>query len=106
MHRPMVYLSFYILETMTLFLHIVGQKVSSHSVPYTIAYAREIATIQNTTFGGIQGFSKKPATAWTDDSGNFAGIIHQERNWTYVLVDGAGHEVPEFQPEFVSVSLL
>ncbi|KAI0695227.1 alpha/beta-hydrolase [Cytidiella melzeri] len=56
-------------------------------------------TIQNTTFGGIQGFSKKPSTPWFDDSGNFAGIVHQERNWTYILVAKAGHEVPEYQPE-------
>ena len=59
--------------------------------------------IQNTTFGGIQGFSQRPSTPWFDDSGNFAGVVHQERNWTYVLVQGAGHEVPEFQPEFVRI---
>ena len=64
-----------------------------------------LVTIQNTTFGGIQGFSKKPSTPWYDDSGNFAGIVHQERNWTYILVQGAGHEVPEYQPGFVSFFL-
>ncbi|KAI0777947.1 Alpha/Beta hydrolase protein [Irpex lacteus] len=56
-------------------------------------------TIQNTTFGGIQGFTRKPATPWYDDAGNFAGVVHQERNWTYILVDKAGHEVPEYQPQ-------
>lgn len=60
-------------------------------------FASEVV-IQNTTFGGIQGFTKKPQTPFTDDEGNFLGIVHQERNWTYVLVDNAGHEVPEFNP--------
>ncbi|TDL15662.1 alpha/beta-hydrolase [Rickenella mellea] len=55
-------------------------------------------TIQNTTFGGIQGFVRKPSTPWNDDAGNFAGIVHQERNWTYVLFKGAGHEVPLYAP--------
>ena len=41
---------------------------------------------------------KKPSTPWTDDSGNFAGIIHQERNWTYVLFKGASHLVPQKVP--------
>ncbi len=59
-------------------------------------------TIQNTTFGGIQGFTKKPQTPWYDDQGRFAGIVHQERDWTYVLVDHAGHQVPLYAPESVS----
>ncbi|OJA14522.1 hypothetical protein AZE42_12633 [Rhizopogon vesiculosus] len=50
-----------------------------------------LVAIQNTTFGGIQGFTRKPSTPWYDDDGEFAGIVHQERNWTYVLVDHAGH---------------
>ena len=50
------------------------------------------------TFGGIQGFTKKPSTPWFDDDGNFAGIVHQERNLTYVLFEGAGHLVPEWKP--------
>ena len=58
-------------------------------------------TIQNTTFGGTQGFSKKPSTVWTNDRGEFAGIVHQERNWTFVLFTGAGHLVPQNQPENV-----
>ena len=53
---------------------------------------------QNTTFGGIQGFSRRPSTQWIDDDGQFAGIVHQERNWTYVLVKGAGHRLPQQQP--------
>ncbi|OJT10630.1 Carboxypeptidase sxa2 [Trametes pubescens] len=54
--------------------------------------------IQNFTFGGIQGFTRKPSTPWYDDDGNVAGIVHQERNLTYVLVAGAGHEVPQWRP--------
>jgi carboxypeptidase D len=59
-------------------------------------------SLQNTTFGGVQGFSRKPATRWYDDSGKFAGIVHQERNWTYVLFDNVGHTVPADLPEQVS----
>ncbi|KAI0349727.1 alpha/beta-hydrolase [Trametes cingulata] len=54
--------------------------------------------IQNMTFGGVQGFSRKPSTPWFDDDGNFAGIVHQERGVTYVLIAGAGHLVPEWKP--------
>ena len=46
----------------------------------------------------MQGFTRKPATPWFDDDGELAGIVHQERNWTYVLVAGAGHRVPQQQP--------
>jgi len=55
-------------------------------------------SIQNTTFGGIQGFTRPPSTPWFDDNKQFAGIVHQERNWTYVLIKGAGHLVPQQQP--------
>ncbi|PIL29080.1 hypothetical protein GSI_09128 [Ganoderma sinense ZZ0214-1] len=54
--------------------------------------------IQNMTFGGIQGFTEKPSTPWFDDEGAFAGIVHQERNLTYVLFEGAGHMVPQWRP--------
>ncbi|KAI9568045.1 alpha beta-hydrolase [Boletus coccyginus] len=47
--------------------------------------------IQNTTFGGIQGFTRKPSTPWYNDAGELAGIVHQERGWTYALVAHAGH---------------
>jgi len=54
--------------------------------------------IQNTTFGGIQGFSRQPKTPWYNDYGEFAGIVHQERGWKYVLVARAGHLVPYTNP--------
>ncbi|KAI0773268.1 Alpha/Beta hydrolase protein [Trametes elegans] len=54
--------------------------------------------IQNTTFGGIQGFTRRPSTPWFDDNGERGGIVHQERNWTYVLVEDAGHLVPQMNP--------
>ncbi|KAG6377286.1 Alpha/Beta hydrolase protein [Boletus reticuloceps] len=47
--------------------------------------------IQNTTFGGIQGFTRRPETPWYNDACEFAGIVHQERGWTYILVAHAGH---------------
>lgn len=54
--------------------------------------------IQNMTFGGQQGFTRKPATPWFDDDGAFAGIVHQERGLAYVLFQGAGHLVPMWKP--------
>ncbi|CCM06968.1 uncharacterized protein FIBRA_09282 [Fibroporia radiculosa] len=59
---------------------------------------RAAVVIQNTTFGGIQGFSQPPSTPWYADDGSFAGIVHQERNWTYLLFKGAGHLVAQQQP--------
>lgn len=55
--------------------------------------------IQNFTFGGIRGFTARPSTPFSDTDGNFAGIIHQERNVTYALFDGAGHMVPTNKPK-------
>ncbi|EJD07280.1 alpha/beta-hydrolase [Fomitiporia mediterranea MF3/22] len=55
--------------------------------------------IQNTTFGGIQGFTKRPQTPFTDADGNVLGLVHQERGLTYVIVEHSGHEVPEFNPK-------
>ncbi|KAF7313192.1 Alpha/beta-hydrolase [Mycena kentingensis (nom. inval.)] len=64
-----------------------------------VAHRGTEAVIQNMTFGGTQGFTRKPATPWTDDKGNFAGIVHQERNLTYALFKGAGHLVPSQAPQ-------
>jgi carboxypeptidase D len=50
------------------------------------------------TFGGIQGFTRKPSTPFSDDHGNFAGIVHQERGLTYALFHGASHQVPQSVP--------
>jgi len=70
-----------------------------------VAHLGTEVTIQNTTFGGTQGFTRKPSTPWFDDDGNFAGIVHQERNLTYVLFVGAGHMVPQYVPAAASVFL-
>ncbi|KAF7356332.1 Carboxypeptidase [Mycena venus] len=63
-----------------------------------IAHRGTEVTIQNTTFGGTQGFTRKPSTPWNDDSGKPAGIVHQERGWTYVLFSGTGHLIPAKTP--------
>lgn len=55
------------------------------------------------TFGGIRGFTRRPSTPWSDADGNYAGIIHQERNVTYALVIGAGHLVPGDKPKSVCI---
>ena len=59
--------------------------------------------IQNTTFGGIQGFTQRPSTPFFDSQGNFAGKVHQERNLTFALFAGAGHLIPGTKPDSVSV---
>ncbi|KZW00798.1 alpha/beta-hydrolase [Exidia glandulosa HHB12029] len=64
-----------------------------------VAHRGTEVVIQNFTFGGVQGFSRKPSTPWFDDEGAFAGIVHQERNVTYLLFDKAGHFVPQWEPE-------
>ncbi|KAK7037693.1 hypothetical protein VNI00_010919 [Paramarasmius palmivorus] len=61
--------------------------------------------IQNTTFGGIQGFTRRPSTPFKDDNGNTVGIIHQERNVTYALFENAGHFVPRSVPEVAFIFL-
>ncbi|TEB36635.1 alpha/beta-hydrolase [Coprinellus micaceus] len=77
----------------------VGVVLFSGNNDFLIPHLGTEIAIQNTTFGGIQGFSKKPSTPWYDDSGNFAGIIHQERGWTYSLFYGAGHMIPAQTPK-------
>ncbi|KAH9479549.1 Carboxypeptidase Y-like protein [Psilocybe cubensis] len=57
----------------------------------------EIA-IQNTTFGGIQGFTRKPSTPWKNDKGEFGGVVHQERGWTYGLLYASGHLFGQSNP--------
>jgi carboxypeptidase D len=61
--------------------------------------------IQNTTFGGIQGFTRKPATPWYNDASKLAGVVHQERGWSYVLFLNSGHLVPSDAPLSVSFFL-
>ncbi|KAH9050289.1 alpha/beta-hydrolase [Lactarius hengduanensis] len=64
-----------------------------------IAHHRSLEIlIQNTTFGGTRGFTRKPSTPWVDDSGNVAGIIHQERGILYALFDSVGSFTPHANP--------
>nr|VWO98234.1 Tyrosine-protein phosphatase YVH1 [Ganoderma boninense] len=63
-----------------------------------VAHRGTEVVIQNTTFGGIQGFSRRPSTPWIDDAGLVGGVVHQERNWTYLLVEGAGHLISYQNP--------
>lgn len=72
--------------------------ISSGNADPLVPHRGSEVIIQNTTFGGIQGFTRKPSTPWYDDEGNFAGIIHQERGWTYALFAGASHLVPASKP--------
>ncbi|KZT37407.1 alpha/beta-hydrolase [Sistotremastrum suecicum HHB10207 ss-3] len=53
-------------------------------------------TIQNLTWGGLQGFQTAPSTPLIV-GGTQAGIFHTERNLTYIEVNNAGHMIPEDQ---------
>jgi len=78
--------------------HNVSVMIYSGNDDSLVAHRGSEVSIQNTTFSGIQGFTLKPSTPWSDDVDNLAGIVHQERNWIYVLVKGAGHLVPFNKP--------
>ena len=71
-----------------------------HAPPVRLLTVRAVV-IQNTTFGGVQGFTLRPSTPWYDDDGALAGVVHQERNWTYVLAEGVGHLVAYNNPSRV-----
>ncbi|KAJ3547334.1 hypothetical protein NM688_g5411 [Phlebia brevispora] len=83
----------------------VGIVIYSGNDDSLVTHRGSEVSIQNTTFGGIQGFTIRPSTPWYDDNGEFSGIVHQERNWTYILIKGAGHRVPMQQPERAFVLL-
>ncbi|KAH9006395.1 alpha/beta-hydrolase [Lactarius hatsudake] len=66
-----------------------------------IAHHRSLESkyhFSNTTFGGTRGFTRKPSTPWVDDSGNVAGIVHQERGILYALFDNVGSFTPHANP--------
>ncbi|THH00620.1 hypothetical protein EW026_g1956 [Hermanssonia centrifuga] len=83
----------------------VGVLIYSGNDDSLVSHRSSEVVIQNTTFGGVQGYTRKPSTPWFDDNGELAGVVHQERNWTYVLVAGAGHLVPQQQPSRAYVIL-
>ncbi|KAI0372590.1 alpha/beta-hydrolase [Pilatotrama ljubarskyi] len=94
------------------FLDDLAANASAHNIPIVLYSGNEDAlvahrgtevVIQNTTFGGIQGFTRRPSTPWYDDSGVRAGVVHQERNWTYVLIEDVGHLVGYNSPTRASL---
>ncbi|KAE8203921.1 hypothetical protein CF327_g7747, partial [Tilletia walkeri] len=54
--------------------------------------------IQNTTFGGLQGFQKQPHRQFIVD-GKVEGTYHHERKLTYIEYKNAGHEIASFVPD-------
>lgn len=105
MHLLTISLSFSSPGTTILLFNTTAPKVSSimripNRLPTCLTSHKVI--IQNMTFGGIQGFTRKPSTPWFDDDGEFAGIIHQERNLTYILINGAGHLASQWKPAQVN----
>ncbi|KAL0069437.1 hypothetical protein AAF712_003462 [Marasmius tenuissimus] len=75
--------------------HDVGIVIYEGNADSLVAPFSAEVVIQNTTFGGTQGFSRRPATPFPGGS----GVIHQERNITYALFREAGHFVPRSLPE-------
>ncbi|THH16806.1 hypothetical protein EW146_g3885 [Bondarzewia mesenterica] len=55
-------------------------------------------TIQNMTWGGVQGFRAPPSTPLIV-GGAQKGIFHSERKLTYIEVDNAGHMIETDQPQ-------
>lgn len=65
--------------------------------------------IQNTTWGGLQGFQTAPSDSlYVPTHGDYSdatlaaqgnmGTTHTERGLTYATVDLSGHMVPQYQP--------
>ncbi|KAE8218354.1 hypothetical protein CF319_g7755 [Tilletia indica] len=54
--------------------------------------------IQNTTFGGLQGFQQQPHRQFIVD-GKVEGTYHYERKVMYIEYTNAGHEIPFFVPD-------
>ncbi|KAF9525356.1 Alpha/Beta hydrolase protein [Crepidotus variabilis] len=71
--------------------------ISGNNDALVAHFGTEVA-IQNTTFGGIQGFTRQPSTPWNTSDGKFAAVVHQERGWTYALFYDAGHMIPRNKP--------
>ncbi|KIM79111.1 hypothetical protein PILCRDRAFT_823685 [Piloderma croceum F 1598] len=78
--------------------HGVSIIITSGNDDTLVAHRSSEVVIQNMTFQGIQGFTRKPSTPWFGNDGSLAGIVHQERNVTYALFLRAGHQIPMYQP--------
>ncbi|KAJ7840852.1 alpha/beta-hydrolase [Mycena olivaceomarginata] len=77
--RPMVFLSE------------LAANASAHGVGIVFYSGNDDSLVAHR---GTEGFTRKPSTAFSDDQGNFAGIVHQERGLTYALFRNAGHPRP------------
>ncbi|GJJ10173.1 hypothetical protein Clacol_004399 [Clathrus columnatus] len=77
----------------------------SGQADFLVASMSTIATIQNTTFGGTRGFTKPPGTAWYGQDGQLAGVVHQERNVSFLLFQGAGHLLSQWQPNHYQTAI-
>ncbi|KAF1994687.1 alpha/beta-hydrolase, partial [Amniculicola lignicola CBS 123094] len=76
---------------------------------YVLLYNGTLLTIQNMTFGGLQGFQSKPSDDFyvpyhadgplgSISAAGIMGTTHTERKLTYVSQRLSGHMVPQYQP--------
>ncbi|OJT09780.1 Vitellogenic carboxypeptidase [Trametes pubescens] len=77
------------------FLTDLATNASAHNVSVVLYSGNDDSLVAHR---GTEGFTRQPSTPWIDDNGDVGGIVHQERNWTYVLIEGAGHLIPYTNP--------
>jgi carboxypeptidase D len=67
---------------------------------YVLIANGSLLAIQNMTWGGVQGFQRKPETPFVVpyDGRGTAGVYHTERKLTWFEVELSGHMVPQYQP--------
>jgi carboxypeptidase D len=76
---------------------------------FILLYNGTLLTIQNMTFGGMQGFQKRPTEEFfvpyhaqysmeTLSAAGVMGVAHTERKLTFVGQSLSGHMVPQYQP--------
>ncbi|UZJ57382.1 hypothetical protein CBS101457_006702 [Exobasidium rhododendri] len=75
-----------------------GRVIVQHGLLDFILIANGSALgIQNITFGGLQGFQKKPSQELIV-KGERKGLVHTERGLTFYEARGSGHMIPQDQP--------
>jgi carboxypeptidase C (cathepsin A) len=51
------------------------------------------------TWEGVKSFRRSPRTVWKLSNGTNGGLVKSYENLTFLLIFGAGHMVPWYQPQ-------